>query len=105
MKASLEKNMTELIYLEEWVIEVTKFSNKQTSVSFEHREENAGRIYDLKENFVRLETDKESNRFDLYTKDGLQYHFNLSEEGSIFGDSFNKEGELIDTFAMFDIYE
>ena len=105
MKTSLEKNMTELIYFEEWIVEITKFSNKQTSVSLEHRKENAGRIYNLKDNCIKLDVDEENNRFDLYTKEGLQYHFNLSEEGSIFGDMFDVEGDLIDTFAMFDIYE
>lgn len=105
MTASLEKNMTELVYLEDWIIEVTKLSNKQTSVSLEHRIEDAGRIYDLKDNFIKLDIDEENNRFDLYTKDGLQYHFNLSEDGSIFGDSFDTEGDLIDTFACFSIYE
>ena len=105
MTTRLEKNMTELIYLEEWIIEVTKFSNKQTSVSLEHRIEDAGRIYDLKDNCIKLDVDEENNRFDLYTKEGLQYHFNLSEEGSIFGDMFDTEENLIDTFAMFNIYD
>ena len=95
---------TEIIYFSDWIVEVNR-STKLTSVSLEHREENAGRIYDLKDNFVRLETDEENNRFDLYTKEGLQYHFNLSEEGSIFGDIFDEEENLIDTFAMFSIYD
>ena len=97
--------LKETVYFEDWIVEITKNSNKLTEVSFEHREENAGRIYDLKDNFVKLETDEENNRFDLYTEDGLQYHFNLSEEGGIFGDTFDKEGDLIDTFAMFNIYD
>ena len=105
MTAKLELKERKIIYIEEWIIEITKNSNKLTEVSFEHREENAGRIYDLKDNFVRLETDEENNRFDLYTKEGLQYHFNLSEEGSIFGDMFDTEENLIDTFAMFNIYD
>ena len=105
MKAQLELKERKIIYIEDWIVEITKNSNKLTEVSFEHREENAGRIYDLKDNFVRLETDEENNRFDLYTKEGLQYHFNLSEEGSIFGDMFDAEENLIDTFAMFNIYD
>jgi len=105
MTTQLENKKRENIFLEDWIVEITKNSNKLTEVSFEHREENEGRIYDLKDNFVRLETDEENNRFDLYTKEGLQYHFNLSEEGSIFGDIFDTEGELIDTFAMFNIYD
>jgi len=104
MTAKLELKERKIIYIEDWIIEITKNSNKLTEVSFEHREENAGRIYDLKDNFVSLETDEENNRFDLYTKEGLQYHFNLSEEGSIFGDMFDAEENLIDTFAMFNIY-
>jgi len=105
MIVNLESKERKIIYVEEWIIEITKYSNKLTEVSFEHREENAGRIYDLKDNFVKLETDEENNHFDLYTEDGLQYHFNLSEEGSIFGDMFDAEGDLIDTFAMFNIYD
>ena len=105
MNTLLELKERETIFLEDWIVEITKNSNKLTKVSFEHREENAGRIYDLKDNFVKLETDEENNRFDLYTEDGLQYHFNLSEEGSIFGDMFDAEGGLIDTFAMFNIYD
>lgn len=105
MTAKLELKERKIIYIEDWIIEITKNSNKLTEVSFEHREEDAGRIYDLKDNFVRIETDEESNRFDLYTKEGLQYHFNLSEEGSIFGDMFDEEENLIDTFAMFNIYD
>lgn len=105
MTTQLENKKRETIFLEDWVIEITKNSNKLTEVSFEHREEDAGRIYDLKYNFVRFETDEENNRFDLYTKEGLQYHFNLSEEGSIFGDMFDAEENFIDTFAMFNIYD
>ena len=105
MNTLLELKEKETVYFEEWIVEITKNSNKLTEVSFEHREENAGRIYDLKDNFVKLETDEENNRFDLYTEDGLQYHFNLSEDGSIFGDMFDAEGDLIDTFAMFNIYD
>ena len=105
MTAKLENKKRETIFLEEWIVEITKNSNKLTEVSFEHRQENAGRIYDLKDNFIRLETDEENNRFDLYTKEGLQYHFNLSEEGSIFGDMFDTEENLIDTFAIFNIYD
>lgn len=100
----LSNNTTEIIYFEDWIVEVNR-TPKLTSVSLEHRTEDAGRIYDLKENFVRLETNEEENRFDLYTKECLQYHFNLSEEGCIFGDIFDTEENLIDTFAMFDIYE
>ena len=105
MNTLLELKERETIFLEDWIVEIIKNSNKLTEVSFEHREENAGRTYDLKDNFVKLETDEENNRFDLYTEDGLQYHFNLSEDGSIFGDMFDAEGDLIDTFAMFNIYD
>lgn len=103
MKTQLEIKKQEFIYLNEWTIEITKVSNKLIEVSFENNFVNSGRIYDLKDNFVRFETDEENERFDLVTKEGLRYHFNLSEEGAIFGDSFDAEGELIDTFAMFDV--
>ncbi len=101
----LKRHQQKTIFLEEWVVDIEKSSNYITSVFIEHRDEEGSRNYDLEGNFTILEVDELENRFDLYTKEGLQYHFNLSEEGSIIGDIFDDEGELVDSFAMFNVYD
>ena len=100
----LTKDTTEILFFEEWIVEIDKRSNKLTSVSFENRFQNAGRIYDIKDNIIKFEADEENNRLYLHTKTDKFYYINLDEEGCIFGDIFVGE-DLLDTFAMFDINE
>ena len=100
----LTKQAIETLFFNEWVVEIDKESSKLTSVSFENRLQNGGRIYDLKDNITKFEADEENNRLYLYTPTDKFYYINLDEEGCIFGDIFVGE-DLLDTFAMFDINE
>ena len=98
----LNQNIPQTISFTEWVVDIEKVNNTLTTVSFENRIQDGGRIYDLKDDIISYEEDIEGNRLYLHTNTEKHYYVNLENEGSIFGDIFVGE-DHIDTFAMFDI--